>query len=159
MMRSALRTRGACRLPIELASHRRQQYNAIRNRSISGGVVAMAKRVLLRVGLVLSAVGVFYSGLMFLNLVPATMSIRFWDGGPAAMNAAAVLDIACGGVLCYLTAEVLLGIDVHRHARNVLIVCVAAMISDLIGGLYGVSGLIGLVCSYFVLRERGWRTL
>jgi len=119
----------------------------------------MAKRVLLRVGLVISAVGVFYSGLMFLSLVPATMSIRFWDGGQAATNTAAVLDIACGSLLCYLVAHVLLGIDVRRHARNALIVCVVAMISDWIGGLYGISALIGLVCSYFVLREAGWRTL
>ena len=110
-------------------------------------------------GLVISAVGVFYSGLMFLSLVPATMSIRFWDGGQAATNTAAVLDIACGSLLCYLVAHVLLGIDVRRHARNALIVCVVAMISDWIGGLYGISALIGLVCSYFVLREAGWRTL
>ena len=46
----------------------------------------MTKRVLLRAGLVISAVGVFYSGLMFLNLVPSTMSIRFWDGGQVATN-------------------------------------------------------------------------
>ena len=119
----------------------------------------MAKGVLLRVGLVISAVGVFYSGLMFLNLVPATMSIRFWDGGQAAMNAAAVLDIACGSVLCYVVAHVLLRIDVRRHARNALVVCIVAMIGDWIGGLYGISALIGLLCSYFVLREAGWRTL
>jgi len=119
----------------------------------------MTKRVLLRAGLVISAVGVFYSGLMFLNLVPSTMSIRFWDGGQAATNTAAVLDIACGSVLCYLVANVLIRIDVRRHARNALIVCVVAMISDWIGGLYGISALIGLVCSYFVLREAGWRSL
>ncbi len=41
---------------------------------------AMAKRAVLRGGLLVSAVGVIYSGLMFLNLVPATLSIRFWDG-------------------------------------------------------------------------------
>jgi len=119
----------------------------------------MAKRVLVRAGLFISAVGVFYSGLMFLNVVPATMSIRFWDGGQAAANTATVLDIACGSVLCYLVAHVLLGIDVRRHARNALFVCVVAMISDWIGGLYGISALIGLVCSYFMLREAGWRSL
>jgi len=119
----------------------------------------MAKRVLLRMGLVFSAVGVFYSGLMFLNVVPSTMFIRFWDGGQAALNTAAVLDIACGSLLCYLVAHVLLGMNVRRHARNALIVCVVAMISDWIGGLYGISALIGLVCSYFMLREAGWRTL
>jgi hypothetical protein len=119
----------------------------------------MTKRVLVRVGLVFSAVGVFYSGLMFLNVVPSTMFIHFWDGGQAATNTAAVLDIACGSVLCYLVAHVLLRMDARRHARNALIVCVVAMISDWIGGLYGISALIGLLCSYLVLREAGWRTL
>jgi hypothetical protein len=55
----------------------------------------VAKRTVLRGGLLVSAIGVFYSGLMFLNLVPATLSIRFWDGGQVAMNAAAVLELAC----------------------------------------------------------------
>jgi len=119
----------------------------------------MSKRVLLRVGLIVSAFGVFYSGLMFLRVVPGTLSIRFWDGGPSAMNTAAVLDIACGGVLFYLVANVLLGVDVRRHARNALFFCIAAMISDWIGGLYGISALIGLVCCYFLIREAGWRTL
>jgi hypothetical protein len=119
----------------------------------------MSKRVLLKVGLLVSAVGVFYSGLMFLRVVPGTLSIRSWDGGQAAMNTAAVLDIACGGVLFYLVANVLLGVDVRRHARNALFVCIAAMISDWIGGLYGISALVGLVCSYYLIRESGWRTL
>jgi len=119
----------------------------------------MSKRVLLNVGLLVSAVGVFYSGLMFLRVVPGTLSIRFWDGGQAALNTAAVLDIACGGVLFYLAANVLLGVDVQRHARNALFVCIAAMISDWIGGLYGISALVGLVCSYFLIRESDWRTL
>jgi len=119
----------------------------------------MSKRVLLRVGLLVSAFGVFCSGLMFLRVVPGTLSIRFWDGGQAAMNTSAVLDIACGGVLFYLAANVLLGVDVQRHTRHALFVCLAAMISDWIGGLYGISALIGLVCSYFLIRESGWRTL
>lgn len=119
----------------------------------------MSKRVLLKVGLLVSAVGVFYSGLMFLRVVPGTLSIRFWDGGQAAMNTAAVLDIACGGVLFYLAANVLLGVDVRPHARNALFVCIAAMISDWIGGLYGISALVGLVCRYFLIRESDWRTL
>jgi hypothetical protein len=119
----------------------------------------MSKRVLLRVGLLVSAFGVFYSGLMFLRVVPGTLSIRFWDGGQAAMNTAAVLDIACGGVLFYLAANVLLGVDVRCHSRNALLVCIAAMISDWIGGLYGISALVGLVCSYFLIKESGWRTL
>ena len=119
----------------------------------------MSKRVLLKVGLLASAFGVFYSGLMLLEVVPAPLSIRFWDGGQAAMNTAAVLDIACGGVLFYLAANVLLGVDVRRHARNTLFVCIAAMISDWIGGLYGISALIGLVCCYFLIKEPGWRTL
>jgi hypothetical protein len=117
------------------------------------------KKLLAKAGLVLSAFGVFHSGLMFLRVVPGTLSIRFWDGGQAAMNTAAALDIACGGVLFYLAANVLLGVDVHRHARNALFVWIAAMISDWIGGLYGSSALIGLVCSYYLIREPGWRTL
>jgi hypothetical protein len=119
----------------------------------------MSKRVLLRLGLIISAFGVFFSGLMFLMVVPGTLSIRFWDGGQAATNTAAVLDIACGGVLFYLAANVLLGVDVRRHARHALLVCIAAMISDWIGGLYGISALVGLVCIYFLIREPGWRTL
>ncbi|HUS70492.1 MAG TPA: hypothetical protein VM075_06935 [Anaerolineae bacterium] len=119
----------------------------------------MSKRVLLRVGLLVSAIGVFYSGLMFLRVAPGTLSIRFWHGGQAAMNTAAVLDIACGGVLFYLAANVLLGVDVRRHARNALFVCIAAMIPDWIGGLYGISALVGLVCSYFIIREPSWRTM
>ena len=115
----------------------------------------MAKRIVLRGGLLVSAVGLFYSGLMFLNLVPATLSIRFWDGGQAAVNTAAVLDLACGSVLLCLAANVLLGIDVRHHARNALLVCIVALISDWIGGLYGISALIGLVCSYFIIREPG----
>lgn len=106
-----------------------------------------------------SAVGVFYSGLMFLRVVPGALSIRFWDGGQAATTAAAVLDIACGSVLFYLVVQVLLGHEVERHARHALLVCLLAMISDWIGGLYGLSALLGLVCSYFMLREPGWRTL
>jgi len=113
----------------------------------------MTKRVLLRIGLVISAIGVFYSGLMFLGLVPSTMSIRFWDGGQAALNTAAILDIASGSVLCYLTAQVLLGIDVQRQARNAVVVCILALVSDWIGGLYGISALLGLVCSLFISRE------
>ena len=113
----------------------------------------MTKRVLLRIGLVISAIGVFYSGLMFLGLVPSTMSIRFWDGRQAALNTAAILDIASGSVLCYLTAQVLLGIDVQRQARNAVVVCILALVSDWIGGLYGISALLGLVCSLFISRE------
>lgn len=119
----------------------------------------MSKRVLLKVGLLVSAFGIFYSGLMFLKVVPGTLSIRFWDGGQAAMNSAAVLDIACGAVLFYLVANLLLNVDVRRHAGNALFVCIAAMISDWIDGLYGISALIGLVCCPFLIREPGWRTL
>ena len=118
----------------------------------------MIKRALLRVGLLVSAFGVFYSGLMFLRVVPGPLSIRFWDGGQAATNSAAVLGIACGAVLFYLAANVLMGVDVRRHAIDALIVCIAAMISDWIGGLYGLNALIGLVCSYFLIRESGSRT-
>ncbi len=46
------------------------------------------------------------------------------------MNTAAVLDLACGRVLLYLAANVLLGIAVRHHARNALLVCIVAMISD-----------------------------
>ena len=113
----------------------------------------MTKKVSLRIGLAVGAVGVFYSGLMFLDLVPSTMSIRFWDGGQAALNAAAILDIACGSVLCYLTSQVLLGIDVQRHARHAVPVCILAMVSDWIGGLYGISALLGLVCSFLISRD------
>jgi hypothetical protein len=113
----------------------------------------MAKRVLVRVGLVISAIGVFYGGLMFLDLVPSIMSIRFWDGGQMALHTAAILDIACGSVLCYLTSNVLLGIDVQHHARDTVVVCILAMASDWIGGLYGISALLGLVCSFLISRE------
>jgi hypothetical protein len=113
----------------------------------------MTKRALLRIGLVISAVGAFYSGLMFLGLVPSAMSIRFWDGEQAALNTAAILDIACGSVLCYLTAQVLLAIGVQRHARNAVMVCILAMVSDWIGGLYGISALLGLVCSLSISKE------
>ena len=119
----------------------------------------MIKRVLLRLGLIISAVGVFYSGLMFLKVVPAPLSIRFWDGGQGAMNTAAVLDIACGSVLFYLAGQVLLGREVQRHARHALLACVLAMIADWIGGLYGISALIGLVSSYCLIRESGGRAL
>ncbi len=94
---------------------------------------------LARAGLLVSAIGAFYSGLMFLAVVPAPLSIRFWDGGPAAMATAAVLDIACGSVLFYLATQVLLGTEVRRHARHALIVCLLAVVSDWIGGLYGIS--------------------
>jgi len=114
---------------------------------------------LAKAGQVVSAVGVFYSGLMFLRVVPGALSVRFWDGGQAAMTAAAVLDIACASVLLYLASQVLLGHEVQHHARHALLVCVLAMISDWIGGLYGLSALLGLVCGYFILREPGWRTL
>lgn len=113
----------------------------------------MTKSILLRIGALLAAIGVFYSGLMFLGVVPASLWMRFWDGGPAALNAAAVLDISCGSVLAYLVVNILLGVDVKRHARNALIVCILAMVSDWIGGLYGISALIGLICSYFISRE------
>jgi hypothetical protein len=119
----------------------------------------MSKKILLRAGLLLSAVGVFYSGLMLMRVVPGTLSIRFWDGGPVAITTAAVLDIACGSVLLYLVAQILLGHEVRRHAGHALLVCILAMISDWIGGLYGLSALLGLVCSYFILKEPGWRTL
>lgn len=71
------------------------------------------------------------------------------------MNAAAVLDLGCGAVLLYLAANVLPAINVRRHARNALFVCFVAMISDWIGGLFGISALIGLLCSYFIIREPG----
>ena len=117
------------------------------------------KRLVAKAGLVISAVGVFYSGLMFLQVVPAPLSIRFWDGGQGALSVAAILDIACGSVLFYLTAQVLLEREVQRHARHALLVCVLAMIADWIGGLYGISALIGLVSSYCLIREQGWRSL
>ncbi len=113
----------------------------------------MVKKVLLRIGAVLAAIGVFYSGLMFLGVAPADLSMRFWNGGPAALMAAAVLDIACGSVLAYLVVNILLGIAVKRHARNALIVCALAVLSDWIGGLYGISASIGLICSFFIARE------
>ncbi len=113
----------------------------------------MDKKLLLRIGVAVSAIGVFYTGLMFLAVVPANLWMRFWDGGPAALNAAAVLDIACGSVLAYLVVNILLGVDVKRHARNAVIVCILAMVSDWIGGLYGISAFIGLICSYFISRE------
>jgi hypothetical protein len=53
---------------------------------------------------------------------------------------------------------VLLGVEVRRQARDALLVCVAAMISDRIGGLYGISALIGFACSCFLIRESGSRT-
>ena len=75
------------------------------------------------------------------------------------MISAAVLDIACGGVILYLAVQVLLGSEVKRQARDALVVCAVAVFSDWIGGLYGLSALLGLVCSYFILKEPGWRTL
>jgi DNA integrity scanning protein DisA with diadenylate cyclase activity len=111
------------------------------------------------VGLLVSALGVFYSGLMFLEVAPGPLSIRFWDGGREAMTTAAVLDIACGSVIFYLAIQVLLGNEVKRLARDALIVCAVAVFSDWIGGLYGLSAVLGLVCSYLILKEPGWRTL
>jgi hypothetical protein len=119
----------------------------------------MAKQVLRRAGLLVSGIGVFYSGLMFLGVAPGPLAIRFWDGGQGAITTAAVLDIACGSVIIYLAIQVLLRSEVRRHVRDALIVCAVAMFSDWIGGLYGLSALLGLVCSYFILREPGWRTL
>lgn len=113
----------------------------------------MDKKLLLRTGAVIAAIGVFYSGLMFLELVPADLSIRFWDRGPMALNAAAVLDIACGSVMSYLVVNILLGTDVKRRARNAAIVSVLSILSDWIGGLYGMSAIIGLIASYLIGRE------
>jgi hypothetical protein len=113
----------------------------------------MVKKALLRIGALLAAIGVSYSGLMFLGVAPSDLSMRFWNGGPAASMAAAVLDIACGSVLAYLAVNILLGVAVNRHARNAVIVCIIAVLSDWIGGLYGISASIGLICSFFIARE------
>ena len=113
----------------------------------------MAKKVLLRLGAVVSAIGVLNSGLTFLQGVPIDLSSRFWDGGTAATITAAVLDIACGSVMCYLAANAVLGIDTRRHARSALIVSTVAILCDWIGGLWGISALVGLASSYFLTCE------
>ncbi|MDY6965577.1 MAG: hypothetical protein SVM80_06345 [Halobacteriota archaeon] len=113
----------------------------------------MLKEVVSRIGIVVSSIGMIYSGLMFLNLVPADLSIRFWDGGVVAMNTAGVLDIVFGSILLYITINILIKNDVNRNARVALIVCIAGMVSDWIGGLYGISALIGVISSYLIKGE------
>jgi hypothetical protein len=117
------------------------------------------KKLLANGGLLVSVVGVFYTGLMFLRVVPGTLAIRFCDGGPAATITAALLDIACGALPSYLVGNVPLGVEVGRHGRNALFVCIAATVSDWIGGLYGIGALIGLACCFLILRKADWRAL
>jgi len=113
----------------------------------------MLKKIIARIGIILSSIGMIYSGLMFLNVVVVDLSYRFWDGGIVASNIAGVLDIMCGSILFYLTINILMKIDVKQNARIGVIVCIAGVISDWIGGLYGISALIGLISTYFIKRE------
>ncbi|MDY6864634.1 MAG: hypothetical protein SVY15_01500 [Halobacteriota archaeon] len=113
----------------------------------------MLKGAILRVGIVISAIGMVYSGLMFLGLAPADLSIRFWDGGDTALNAAGVLDIFFGSIMSYLVIEILIKHEVNRTSRIAVVVCIAGLFSDWIGGLYGISALIGLISSFFISKE------
>ena len=113
----------------------------------------MLKKAVLRIGIVVSAIGMIYSGLMFLYLVPADLSMRFWDGGPLFLNLAGVLDIMFGSIMLYLTINMLTNRDVNQNAKVGVIVCIFGMVSDWIGGLYGISALIGLISSYFIKKE------
>ena len=113
----------------------------------------MLKKVILRIGIILSAIGMIYSGLMFLGIVPADLSMRFWDGGAVSLDLAGVLDIMFGCIMLYLTINILTNRDSNQNAKVAVIVCMAGMVSDWIGGLYGISAFIGLVSSYFIKRE------
>ncbi|GAI74018.1 unnamed protein product, partial [marine sediment metagenome] len=64
------------------------------------------RKIIARIGIIISTIGMIYSGLMFLNVVVADLSYRFWDGGIVASNIAGVLDIMCGSILLYLTINI-----------------------------------------------------
>lgn len=106
----------------------------------------------------ISAFGVFYSGLMFLEIAPLP-PMRFWDGGPTALMVAAILDLA-GGLLGFAAGVPAL-IQVWKkeperaRMRRCLQVFVMASLlgvaGDLIGGLYAIAAQIGLYSSLVVL--------
>jgi hypothetical protein len=106
----------------------------------------------------ISAFGVFYSGLMFLEIVPLP-PMRFWEGGPTALVIAAVLDLA-GGLLGFAAGiPALIQIwkkapDPVRLRRMLWLFVLASLIGvagDLIGGLYAIAAQIGLYASLVVL--------
>lgn len=41
----------------------------------------MLRKIISRIGITIGSIGMIYSGLMFLNVVVAYLSYRFWDGG------------------------------------------------------------------------------
>jgi len=105
-----------------------------------------------------SAFGVFYSGLMFLEIAPLP-PMRFWDGGPTALIIAAILDLA-GGSLGFATGMPAL-IQVWKKEPNqarmrrylwlFVMASLMGVVGDLIGGLYAIAAQIGLYSSLVVL--------
>ena len=106
----------------------------------------------------ISAFGVFYSGLMFLEVAPLP-PMRFWDGGPTVLVVAAILDLA-GGLLGFATGIPALiqawkqKPDMARLRRYLWLFALASLIGiagDLIGGLYAIAAQIGLYSSLVAL--------
>ena len=106
----------------------------------------------------ISAFGVFYSGLMFLEIAPLP-PMRFWDGGTTALMIAAILDLV-GGLLGFPAGIPALiqawkkEPDLVRLRRYLWLFIVASLIGiagDLIGGLYAIAAQIGLYSSLVVL--------
>lgn len=106
----------------------------------------------------ISAFGVFYSGLMFLEIVPLP-PMRFWDGGPTALMIAAILDLA-GGLLGFATGIPAL-VQVWKKEPNrarmrrylwlFVMASLMGVAGDLIGGLYAIAAQIGLYSCLVVL--------
>lgn len=105
-----------------------------------------------------SAFGVFYSGLMFLEIAPLP-PMRFWDGGSTALMIAAILDLA-GGLLAFASGvPALIQVwkkepDRARMRRCLWLFVMASLMGvagDLIGGLYAIAAQIGLYSSLVVL--------
>lgn len=105
-----------------------------------------------------SAFGVFYSGLMFLEIA-ALPPMRFWDGGPTSLMVAAILDLA-GGLLGFATGVPALVqawkkepdlVRLRRYLRLFVVASLIGIAGDLIGGLYAIAAQIGLYSSLVAL--------
>ena len=106
----------------------------------------------------ISAFGVFYSGLMFLEIAPLP-PMRFWDGGPTALMIAAILDLA-GGLLGFATGIPALiqawkkepnMVRLRRYLWLFVLASLIGIAGDLIGGLYAIAAQIGLYSSLVAL--------
>lgn len=106
----------------------------------------------------ISAFGVFYSGLMFLEIAPLP-PMRFSDGGPTALVIAAILDLAGGLLGCATGIPALIQVwkeepnraRLRRYLWLFVMASLMGVAGDLIGGLYAIAAQIGLYSSLVVL--------